>query len=320
MLKNEIKRLAASSFGWRVLCMAARKPGAVVLMYHRIGKGEKIFSNLDQSVFRAQMRWLRDNCHVIAPEDLMRSVHHGRCSKPPVLVTFDDGYRDYHDNAYPVLKDLEIPALVFLATAFIDNGRLIWTDLVHWAVYSTNRSSVTLPWDPDRVLTLAHDHDRDALVSACKTNLKSVPDSERQRLLSKLLKALDVNSDPLVERQMLNWDEVRATMDLTRYGGHTHTHPIMSQLDSSRLETEIVTCRDRISVETGVMPRYFAYPNGRAADFNDEAKTLLKLHGFDMAFTTIEGVNGAATDWMEIRRTPTSARTVADFAWLVVAI
>ena len=300
--------------------MAARKPGAVVLMYHRIGKGEKIFSNLDQSVFQAQMRWLRDNCHVIAPEDLMRSAYHSRCSKPPVLVTFDDGYRDYHDNAYPVLKDLEIPALVFLATAFIDNGGLIWTDLVHWAVHSTNRSSITLPWDPGRVLALTYDHDRNALVSVCKTYLKNVPDSERQRLLSKLLKALDVNSAHPVERQMLNWDEVRATMDLTRYGGHTHTHPIMSQLDSSRLETEVVTCRDRISAETGVMPRYFAYPNGRAADFNDEAKTLLKLHGFDMAFTTIEGVNGAATDWMEIRRTPTGARTVSDFAWLVAAI
>ena len=46
---------------------------------------------------------------------------------------------------------------------------------------------------------------------------------------------------------MLTWDEVRATLDLTRYGGHSHTHPILSRLDRADAEREIRTCRDRDS-------------------------------------------------------------------------
>jgi peptidoglycan/xylan/chitin deacetylase (PgdA/CDA1 family) len=120
-----------------------------------------------------------------------------------------------------------------------------------------------------------------------------------------------------MERQMLNWSEVRATLGLTRYGGHTHTHPIMSQLEASELEREVSVCRDRILEEVGVAPRYFAYPNGRAVDFTDESKMVLRRYGFDLAFTTIEGVNSQDTDPMALRRIPTGAATLGDFAWLV---
>jgi peptidoglycan/xylan/chitin deacetylase (PgdA/CDA1 family) len=114
----------------------------------------------------------------------------------------------------------------------------------------------------------------------------------------------------------MTWDEVRAAADFTCYGGHTHSHVIVSQLDSASLEQEIRTCRARILAETGTAPTTFAYPNGRAVDFNDAAKQLLRQHGFDTAFAAIEGLNDANTDWMEIRRIP-GGESVADLAWRV---
>lgn len=86
---------------------------------------------------------------------------------------------------------------------------------------------------------------------------------------------VDPNSSN-IQRQMLTWDEVRATMKLTYFGGHTHTHPILSQLDSQSAEDEIRTCRDRIYQETGITPRYFAYPNGRAIDFSPRHSRYFK--------------------------------------------
>jgi peptidoglycan/xylan/chitin deacetylase (PgdA/CDA1 family) len=114
---------------------------------------------------------------------------------------------------------------------------------------------------------------------------------------------------------MMTWDEVRATMGLTRLGGHTHTHPILSRVEPDRVDEEVRTCRDRIAGETGARPRWFAYPNGQAGDFTPAVKDALRRHGFEAAFTAMEGVNGATTDRFELRRF--SGRSAApQMAWL----
>jgi peptidoglycan/xylan/chitin deacetylase (PgdA/CDA1 family) len=114
---------------------------------------------------------------------------------------------------------------------------------------------------------------------------------------------------------MLTWDEVRATADVTTYGGHTHTHPIMSRLTPEECDREIRECRDRLVAETGRAPRYFAYPNGGRDDFDAATAEALRRHGFSVAFSTIEGVAGADTDWMAVRRIPGVNAPAADLAW-----
>jgi peptidoglycan/xylan/chitin deacetylase (PgdA/CDA1 family) len=88
-------------------------------------------------------------------------------------------------------------------------------------------------------------------------------------------------------------------MDLTTYGGHTHTHPLMSKIDGVRLREEIRLCRDRITAETHSAPSLFAYPNG---DFTADVKSAVADYGFDVAFSTINGINDQTTDWREVRR------------------
>jgi peptidoglycan/xylan/chitin deacetylase (PgdA/CDA1 family) len=104
-------------------------------------------------------------------------------------------------------------------------------------------------------------------------------------------------------------------MDVTTYGGHTHTHPILSRLARASAETEIRTCRDRIADETGREPKYFAYPNGKPADYTTETKDILRALGFAVAFSTSEGIAGADSDWMAVKRLPGEAEDVAGFAW-----
>src|SRR5204862_617232 len=83
---------------------------------------------------------------------------------------------------------------------------------------------------------------------------------------------------------------------------------------SQPLDEEIRTCRDRIEAETGSPVETFAYPNGRAIDFTEEAKVVLKRNGFRTAFTTIDGINGADTDWLAAHRIA-GGSSVADLAW-----
>lgn len=116
---------------------------------------------------------------------------------------------------------------------------------------------------------------------------------------------------------MLSWDDVRASLEGTRFGGHSHTHPIMSQLKPADVDYEIKTCRDRIIAETGQTPVYFAYPNGRSIDFNEYTKSALKQHGFKMAFSTQEGIIDSDADPFALRRQPSGATTIGNFATLV---
>ena len=316
MVKQALKRLLATSWGWKAGALV-RRTGVIVLMYHRITRGKEPFPGLDLARFRAQMQWIKRHGLVIAPEELLDYARAGRRTRPPVLVTFDDGYRDYYDNAYPILDELRIPVVAFLATAFLDHGGMIWTDTVHWAAGTARVPVARLPWDLRVTFDLRQPAQRSAFVGRCKADLKEAPDADRRRWLAALLTELGVaGREEEAGRQMLTWDEVRATAPLTRYGGHTHTHPIMSRLGPVELEREVGLCRERIAKETGVAPRYFAYPNGGPDDFTDDCKAVLRRHGFDLAFTTIEGPNEGQADPMALRRTPTGAATLGDFVWL----
>jgi peptidoglycan/xylan/chitin deacetylase (PgdA/CDA1 family) len=313
IVKDTAKRAFSSPLGWRVLGPVLRPPGVTVLCYHRILGADRSLAGLPVEIFAEQMRWVRANCDPIHPDEMRARAAKSSRRRPAVLITFDDGYRDYHDNAYPVLKELGIPALVFLATSFLDEGGMMWTDTVQWASLSTARAQVKLPWSGE-IVKLTGQDSRAQLGEKARAHLKSVPDGERRQAVKEYL--AELGDPPARERQMLTWDEVRRTLDLTTYGGHSHTHPILSRLDYDGADTEIRTCRERIAKETGVTPLYFAYPNGQPPDFTHETQAILRKHGFTIAYSTIQGIAGADTEWMAVKRLWADATTeIPDFVW-----
>ncbi len=319
MLKSLLKVALTRTPAWKAASSSMRPDGVTVLMYHRIRNETDPFPGTDAKTFEMQMRWLKKNCNVITPEQLGEMARRPPRSRPAVLLTFDDGFRDYHDNACPVLREQGFTGLVFLATGAMDNEILIWTDAVTWATHATRKASVTLPWDTTQHMVIDDEKSRHKLAEVCKRFLKDIPDQQRQDWLKKLTQALEIDPDDgTLPRQMLNWDEVRSTMDCTRYGGHTHNHPILSQLDDATMEAEIETCRRRIIEETQVAPRYFAYPNGRAQDFTATTQALLRKHGFELGFSTIEGIHRDGDDLYAIRRQNTAGNTLGDFALRVI--
>jgi peptidoglycan/xylan/chitin deacetylase (PgdA/CDA1 family) len=320
MLKSIAKVALTVDPIWRASCATWRPLGVSVLMYHRIPPDTEVFPGTAVDQFRQQMRWLRDCCDPIHPDQLQEAAAHPtRWKRPPVLVTFDDGYRDYHDLAYPILAELKITSIVFLATGAIDRQEMIWTDDVNWVVHKTSRPEVRLPWDATQIHHPTHRDARTALGLACKSFLKGIPNQQRLDWLERLYAELGVHpAHSGLERQMLSWDEVRAASEYTCWGGHTHNHPILSQLDAGPMEDEIRICRERILIETGRAPRYFAYPNGRAQDFNPTTQSLLAKHGFELGFSTIEGLHNGRGDRYAIRRQHTGAANLGEFAMRVL--
>lgn len=297
-LKRLIRAALTKSPLWE-LSGAVRRGGCAVLTYHRVGANPQGFKHVPANVFRRQMHWLREHCEIVTPAAFREACDRGGRSRPRVLVTFDDGYRDYHDVAYPILEELGMPAVNFVATGFADNPHtLFWWDEVDLASWGSTRARIELPWPEMPPVTLDR-AGRERLRMDIRRRVRSRPDAEREPMLAAFYEALGVRpADLRIERQVMTWDEIRAVSELTTIGGHTHTHPLMSRVDEPRLRSEVSTCRDRIAAHTA-RPVLFAYPSGA---MSEDAKRVVREEGFQTAFSDERGVNDARTDWMAARR------------------
>lgn len=103
------------------LLPAGREGGLLVLTYHLVGAGTRSPVDLDAGVFRAQLEELRARALPVSHADALRALASPDPGGPPrVLVTFDDAYRNFHERAWPVLRELGIPCVLYVPTAFVE--------------------------------------------------------------------------------------------------------------------------------------------------------------------------------------------------------
>jgi peptidoglycan/xylan/chitin deacetylase (PgdA/CDA1 family) len=109
------------------------------------------------------------------------------------------------------------------------------------------------------------------------TRCKDLPDAERIRVVDSLIEGLGLGDTSAGPFAMLSWDQARS---MTRDAGitlhpHSVTHPILSRCGDAKLRYEIAqSCAD-VERQTGSAAAIFAYPNGRAQDFDERAKAVL---------------------------------------------
>jgi peptidoglycan/xylan/chitin deacetylase (PgdA/CDA1 family) len=99
--------------------------GLAVLIYHRVGARTPVSVDLPTSLFRDQLALLVDRYQVLTLDQAADHLAAGEPprGKPPVVVTFDDGTADFCEEAVPVLVEHGVPATLYLATCFIEEGR-----------------------------------------------------------------------------------------------------------------------------------------------------------------------------------------------------
>ena len=310
------RRLLRATSRAGVFRAAARAggPRLTVLAYHRIADVsdpgfDTYVSNVSASprAFGAQLDHVARHFDVIDLGRLLAWLD-GSADLParPLLVTFDDGYRDNFEHARPALRERGLPAVLFVTTGFVDDGRVLYWDRLARAFHRTRCSSLSLAggelrWEGPR--------ERGAALHDLIRRLKELPEDAKETAVSTIVESLgaqdeDVAGPPLA----MEWSHVRElARDGVAIGGHTHSHAILSRLPLERAQEEIRTCLERIERELGRPARSFAYTNGGAADFGPEHERFLSRLGVRAAFSLVPG----PARWTEVRARPLAIRRIA---------
>jgi peptidoglycan/xylan/chitin deacetylase (PgdA/CDA1 family) len=273
---------------------AIRWSGVLVLNYHRIGSGnESPFDrglwSADAEAFTEQIRFCKSQLDVISPDDIPRVVDHGRGRY--ALITFDDGYRDNYETAFPILKAEGVPATFFITTGFVDVPRVPWWDEIAWMVRTSRQDQVELAgWIPAPVLF--DEPDREGAVRTLLRAYKAMPAESTDRYLDALAETTRSGrcGEEVGRRFWMDWDMLREmrTSGMT-VAGHTVTHPILARASIERQRDEIFGCGRRLAEEMREPMRYFSYPVGGPSSFNSATQDCLREAGVRYAFSYYGG-------------------------------
>jgi len=275
-----------------------------VLVYHRVNDGgDRFFAATPTHVFRSQMQHLRSHYNVLDLGELVGVAKERTVPPNAIAVTFDDGYKDMFVNAFPILRELKIPATVFLPTEAIETRKGLWHDQVFSAFRETKVKELRCHWHQSLHFRLESLEEKLAAQQAVLNILRSLNSSERSAWIQHLGEKLQVGEDGGGGELMLTWDEIKIMQSHgISFGAHSMTHAILAT-ETRQIIMEEVSHSKTLIEERLVCPvRGFAYPSGRKKDFNETAKSIVKECGYDYAVTMIFGSNEADQDVFELRR------------------
>jgi peptidoglycan/xylan/chitin deacetylase (PgdA/CDA1 family) len=276
--------------------------GLAVLIYHRVGsKPDPLRPRAATAEeFRRQMRVLRRFFRPVALQQGMTRLRAGTLPARAVAVTFDDGYMDNVQVALPILREQGIPATFFIATSYLDGGRM-WNDTVIEAVRRLAPGEHEFPHAGIERIVVPHSTERRSLALALLGAIKHLPQPERQQAAVRLAEIAGASlPDDLMMRRQDVRVLVEAGMDV---GGHTRTHPILSGLTAAQAEQEIAGGLDELASITGRRPMLFAYPNGRRGlDYGDREVELLRRMRIGTALVTNRGIVTRRSDPLQAPR------------------
>lgn len=281
---------------------APRVRGLLVLNYHRVGElADNAFDDATFSataeLFRDQVTYLKQRFAVPPVHDILESLARGRLDDPTVLVTFDDGYRDNHEIAFPVLRDLGVPACFFVVTGLLDASVLPWWDHIAYSVKRTTVEVLRLEY-PERLEFDLRTTPRARATWRILRAYKDASHLDQPRFFDELAAQTRVSVDgkKLGQTLFMSWDAARemARAGMT-IGSHTATHPVLAALPEAAQRGELLESREQIGRMVGTRPDVLAYPVGGPGAFTDLTKRLAREVGYRAAFCYHGSLNRPAT-------------------------
>ena len=244
--------------------------------------------------FRDQMLLLRRRYRPTTLGALVTALDAGEQIPPDsVVVTFDDGYDDNYRVAFPILRELGVPATFFVCTGHVDSGRAFAYDWLVHMVLCTSATRLSVPELGLDVSVPDGRADRRQLGGHLLDRMKLLPDVDQTSLIARLERDMGMPREmgPPDCRPM-NWQQLRemhaAGMEI---GSHGVDHRMMSKLSPTALDDELRLSKATLGRELGSEATLLSYPVGGDRALDDRVIAAAKALGYRAACSYICGTN-----------------------------
>lgn len=286
-----------------------------ILIFHRVhALPDSMFPDEpDARRFEALMRYVAATYRVMTLGKAIDHLAQGTLPLRSLVVTFDDGYADNVEVALPILQRLGMRATFFVATGFLDGGRM-FNDSVIECLRASRQSRIDLGTFGLGQYSLDAPEGRRAAIDALLPRIKYLTQNGRNESISELLRLCDV--DALPANLMMRSEQVRelhrAGMEI---GAHTVNHPILCSIVPSEAEYEIGEGKRQLQSIIDADVDVFAYPNGKPdQDYDHCHVAMVRSLGFRGAVSTSPGVGRTGDDLFQLPRFTPWGRSIPVWA------
>lgn len=289
---------------WPVAASSLLAPERLsVLIFHRVlPRSDPLLpGEMHAARFDVLMRHVARSFTVLTLGEALRARDAGRLPKRALSITFDDGYADNAEIALPILQRHGLKATFFVATGFLDGGRM-FNDSVIEALRGTCKQHIDLAEFGLGRMELATPQQRSAAIDALLGVIKYLDLKPRDAAVQRLHRLAGLPTLP--DDLMMASHQVkllrRAGMEI---GGHTVRHPILRVLPDEEAEAEIAKGRADLQSLTDAPIEVFAYPNGLPGqDYDERHVAMVRRLGFCAAVSTTAGTVVGSSDRFQLPR------------------
>lgn len=284
---------------------------AVILWYHGIcadrfdllkGYDER---HIPQSLFRKQLQYLKKHGYRFATlTELAERLKNGDDIGQLVVLTFDDGFRNVVEKAYPVMQECGARGCFYLVSGLIGEKDLLWTDLVEAVILNLAETDFHFEFQGEKKFyRLSGKESRFQTAVDIKKKLRTLPDQERKKHLEQFTGRRPSGLSD--EFEMSDWKAIRQLdPKILEAGSHTQHHPNCANLVSrSEFEIELKDSKTKIEKELNRSIVHFCYPAG---SYSPETIGYLKEFNYKTAVTIIPGLVQKGDDLFELKRVSTT--------------
>lgn len=272
------------------LASPAGKNGQLsVFIFHRVlPKPDPLFPDEpDAQHFEEQMEWVASWFNVLPLDQAIDKL--AQCSLPEraAAITFDDGYADNYSTALPILQKFGLQATFFIATGFLDGGRM-WNDTIIESIRNSPLSTLDLSSLNLGIHSLASLPEKQETIRSLIRQIKYQSIPQRLELTAKITSL--AQSSPPTDLMMTTQEVIQLRRAGMQIGAHTLSHPILAKIELAEARYEMQESKRFLEETLGERIRLFAYPNGKPGiDYLTEHVALARDLGFDAAVSTASG-------------------------------
>lgn len=227
---------------------------------------------------------------VIALDAIPDRLEHGS-ARPFAAFTFDDGYKDNREHAYPIFKRHSLPFTIYVPTDFPDGKGDLWWLTLEKVLRAAPQ--ITLAMDGQgRYFPLSTVAEKEVAYREIYWWLRSIPEELARAAVAELAAAQDIDTRAGLDELVMSWDELRslAKDPLVTIGAHTKSHLALGKLSEAHARAEMADSVARIERELGRPCRHFSYPYGCASSAGPREFRIAKELGLATAVTTQKGL------------------------------